>query len=109
MENTLVIIQAWEQRNKLIAYKRYVPLLEAYRRTMAFTKGDATKTKMLAFPFELKKVKEYFKPNSIYGEVKHAQNWYDLTPKGIELVNDLKKDLTWNDEIDILLFNQTEF
>lgn len=107
--NVLKQIQAWEIKHNLLGKNRYIPMLEAYRRTMEFHKGDSSKSKMLALPSELKNVREYFTPSYCALEHKRCLNWYDLTDKGRAIIDDLINTITWSENLNTILFNQKKF
>lgn len=93
--STLIKIDQWMRDNNIVAKKKYIPLLECYRRINSFHDGDLNSNlQMLALPSEIKPVGRYFYP--VGTEIKRANNWYNLTDEGKKVIRDLMNRITWN-------------
>ncbi len=92
MNATQQEIENWKKRNGLKKRSQYSPLIQAFRRINMFHKGDVnTAMVLLEFPSHVKGVKEFISPYT--KEQKRCLNWYKLTKKGKEVINDL--NLVW--------------
>ena len=103
--STSIKIQKWKKKHGLTRKSLYLPLLESYRRVHMFHAGDVNSDlSLLALPSEVKEVKGVYVEPSL-SETPRAFNWYKLTLKGQEVVNDLTETIGWNeDEMNVQLF-----
>ena len=94
-DETLIKIDQWKREFNIVAKKKYIPLLECYRRINSFHDGNLHgNLQMLALPSEIKPVSRYFKP--VGKEIPRVNNWYNLTDEGKKVIGDLMNRITWN-------------
>lgn len=93
-------IENWKKDNNIKSKKKTYPLLESYRRIHQFNNGRTDiELLLLAFPSEIKPVKDCFKCTSSGGkETPKNLNWYKLTDKGKNIISDLMNRINWNEK-----------
>ena len=104
-QNTLVVVQDWCKRNGLTSKTKRNEMLEAYRRTMDYNKGDLNSVRMLSIPSRIKSVKEFL--ITATKEQPRIWGWYKLTDNGKEVVQDLIDKNVWSEYLNALIYNQS--
>jgi hypothetical protein len=94
------IIYRWSKKWGLKAPQRRL-MLEAYRRKHMFLEP---KHPVLETPAKAKIIKQYVKKKSI--EVPRHYGWYELNKDGLDVIADLTKEMPWNDEYNLTIFEE---
>ena len=92
-----LLIFDWAKENKLTRQKKKVMMLEAWRRSHMFHKGNCkAELLILALPSEVKGLEEYIIPSR--GLTPRVNNWFKLTPKGQKIVNYLSNKIKFSEK-----------
>jgi hypothetical protein len=88
----------WAKENKLTRQKVQVVMLEAWRRSHMFHKGNCRANLMvLALPSEVKGMSEFLVPSDGRVIPRH-HNWYKLTLKGQQVINNLSSKIDFSEK-----------